>query len=749
MAIRDTRAQQLFPLHFWLLAAGMAAIIAGLLWLLLTFPSQPCERCGASPAPALRLTPGVVATMESAIFAYSPGWQVSEAGADPAEPDDPFTEPAGVITFTYTGDALWLLLAPGDYWAYLYATVDGQPANRLANIAGNVDSAGAAAGYTTLLAPEVAGKPDAERLHWVEVQRTPTFQNAAGVQAGEHSVRLEFWRGWGQTPLRAVAVDPPPEALLPPASRRPQWGAPLWPGVLLMLAGLVAATTALARRLRLPRAGPMPGTGMSWLRVSDALVWRLGGSVLALGGGLVVLGTASDRWPVALAGVALLGVAGVLRPTFWLAALLFALPFAYAVDLPLLPGRALGIVDVGVLGGAALWIGHLAWQWLAGIAPSRPGAPLDHWQRTALILLALLVGWAVVTSVDVRYPALALREGRVLFLYALIFALTLVGALRRTPRQGSDCWLLVAGWLLGATTVAAIGLGGLIGGQGFVSAAEGVRRVQALYDSANNLALYLDRTLAVTLALALFGRGWRWRTWWAGLAAVQGAAWLLTFSKGALLLAAPAILLTLGVGGFWLLRRRGDSTRPLLALALLSVAAGLALLPFLGAERFQRLLDFEQGTGFLRLQLWRSAWQMALDHPLMGVGPDQFLYAYRSNYLLPQAWQEPNLNHPHNLVLDWWTRLGLAGLVLGLGWLGAGVWSVRRWLKRSATSSQEAALALGCLAAAAAGLAHGLIDVSYALPELMLVWVLIFHLGAASLPLAGHNGALHPPCEQP
>jgi hypothetical protein len=44
----------------------------------------------------------------------------------------PFTTPSGVMTFTYTGDALWLLLAPGDYWAYLYATVDGRPANRLA-----------------------------------------------------------------------------------------------------------------------------------------------------------------------------------------------------------------------------------------------------------------------------------------------------------------------------------------------------------------------------------------------------------------------------------------------------------------------------------------------------------------------------------------------------------------------------------------------------------------------------------------
>ena len=92
--------------------------------------------------------------------------------------------------------------------------------------------------------------------------------------------------------------------------------------------------------------------------------------------------------------------------------------------------------------------------------------------------------------------------------------------------------------------------------------------------------------------------------------------------------------------------------------------------------------------------------------------------------MLPSAWQEPNLNHPHNLLLDWWTRLGIPGLLLGLTWLGLGTWSVWRWLRRG----PERALALGVLAAIAAGLAHGLIDVSYALPELMIVWVLLFGL---------------------
>jgi O-antigen ligase len=178
------------------------------------------------------------------------------------------------------------------------------------------------------------------------------------------------------------------------------------------------------------------------------------------------------------------------------------------------------------------------------------------------------------------------------------------------------------------------------------------------------------------------------------------------------------------IGGGWLLRREGRSLRPLWLLLGLSLLAGLVLAPFVGAERFQRLLDFGQGTGFLRLQLWRSAWQMALDYPALGVGPDNFLYAYRSGYLLPGAWQEPNLNHPHTLLLDWWTRLGIPGLLLGGAWLGSGVLAVSNWLR----NGPQRALALGALAACAAALAHGLIDVSYALPDLMIVWVLLFGL---------------------
>lgn len=720
------------------MSAGALALAFGLLWLLLTLPLRLCDACGAAPAPVAALTPGVVASAGSTALVYSPGWQVRATGADPAEPADAFMTPAGVITFTYTGDALWLRLAPGDYWGYLYATVNGRPANRLANIAGNADSTGAAAGYTTLLAPEVARQPDADRLRWVELHRASPLREGANAQEGEHTVRLEFWRGWGQTPLRGVAVDPPPGALRDAGARQAMVQAPLWPGVLLLLAGLWltgAAAVSLRKGIR-PHATPLPHIG----RLLDAKTAAHAAWALLISGALLAaFGALASVWLITLLGVAAIGLAGLARPANWFAALLFALPFAYAVKLPLLPGRALDMIDVGIAGGVAVLAGHLALRWLAGRtqAPPRPRR-----SRTVLLTLALLAAWALVASVDTRYPALALREWRVLFLNPLLFAATLMLLLRHASQPGADRWLLVTGWLAGAAAVSMIGLWGFATGQAFISAAEGVRRVQALYDSANNLALYLDRTVAVSLALMLFAPNGRARLLWVVLVAPQGLAWLLTFSKGSLFLAAPAMVIVLGVGGFWLLRRQQRSAAPIVVIGAVVAIAALVMAPFVGAERFRRLLDFEQGTGFLRIQLWRSAWQMALDHPLLGVGPDQFLYSYRSNYLLPAAWQEPNLNHPHNLLLDWWTRLGLPGLMLGIGWLGAGVWGVWRWLRRTVYNARVAALAVGCLAAAAAALAHGLIDVSYALPELMLVWVLLFHLEAgdvASMPGAAQS----------
>lgn len=687
---------------------GLLLALAGTAWLALA--GQPAPGALPTPRPTdASLTSGVAAAMTNPGLRYSPGWKISEQGADPAEPAEPFAEPAGSVEFSYTGGELAMLLAPGDYWAYLYVTVDGQPANLLPAIGGNVDSLGQPAGYKVLFAPELAA-PEAGR--WVPIHR-------AEQPAQPKQVRVEIWRGWGQTPLRGVGVD------VLPAGPTPRW-----PGILLVAIGVGMAVVGLWPLLR----GRTPPPRARWrrgirARAESPRLRRVAGGLATIGGAAVAGGAALQVWWLTTAGVLALAVAGLVWPALWLAALLAGLPFYFGVKLPLLPARSFELIDLGVWGGAALVAAH--WL-LAGVPenlPVRPaaaGPARRSWPQVALLVLAILVAWALVTAFAARYPDLALREWRTVFLAAFVFGLTLWALWRLSPDADRDRRILVGAWLGGATAAAAAGLWGYAGGAGLgtglVTAAEGVLRVQAFYGSPNNLALYLDRTLAVTLALALLLDRGRRQLIWAMAAAVQGLALLLTFSKGSLLLALPATLGVLGVGGWWLLRREGRSPRRLVLLAAI-VAVGVALLaPFVGAERFQRLFSLTEGTGFLRLQLWRSAWQMALDHLLLGVGPDQFLYWYRSDYLLPAAWREPNLNHPHNLALDWWTRLGIPGLLLGLAWLGTGIAGIFVWLRRGA----DRVLALGFLAASAAALAHGLIDVSYALPDLMIVWVLMF-----------------------
>lgn len=683
---------------------AVACGLAGLAWWVL--PSSP------TPPPAdatvTELIPGTVATMDSAPFAFSPGWHVTADGADPPEPADPWQTPAGSLHFVYTGSELALQLAVGDYWGYLYVTVDGRPANGLAAIRGNLNSRGEQAGYRTLYAPETQ-TDSGPTPQWVVVHTATT--------PGPHRVAVEVWRGWGQTPLTAVAIDSLP------VSR------PRWPAAAFWIAGGWAAVAAW-RGLRSAPTRPERNTPPAFLTpllrplARPRLRWAAAGSAVMLLAAAIALGL----WWLALPGLALLGYAATAQPSLWVGALLLALPFYFSQTLPLLPGRATNLVEIGLLGG--LGVVGLHRLWIAPPPPDRGLSPvIQRWAQRLGWVLAALVSWALVAAGAAEHLAPALREWRTVFLAGGLFALLLHWVLGLGTQN--DRHLLVAAWPAGATVVAVIGLAQFASGVSLIEA-EGVQRIRAFYGSPNNLALYLERTLMVTLALALLTSGrLRWITFAA--AAIQGAALLLTFSKGSLLLGLPAGLLVLWLGGWWVLRARGASRRPLWWIAAAVGVGVILLLPFLGTDRFRGLLDFSQGTGRLRLLLWRSAWQMALDHPWLGVGPDNFLYALRSVYLLPDGWQEPNLNHPHNWPLDWWTRLGLPGLVLGTAFFVNGcalVWM--RLTGAAAASRTDAALWLGLLAASAAGLVHGLIDLSYATPDLMLVWVLIFFLAASA-----------------
>jgi hypothetical protein len=368
----------------------------------------------------------------------------------------------------------------------------------------------------------------------------------------------------------------------------------------------------------------------------------------------------------------------------------------------------------------------------------------------------------------------AFREYRTVFLGGALFY-WLVTRVPAFDGGRFSPWPLLHGLIAGALIASVVAIGQLVTGQGRVEV-EGVWRVRGFYGSPNNLALLLDRVIPMTLAIAAFGgvavsragrgakadenvtvdidplvrlagergrpaeasvqaqqmidvgaqgspvrSGLSGRTlrWVYGLAAlVMTVACVATFSKGALLLGLPfGVGLVLAVGAW-----RSHQRWPIALLAGLVVlgAGGLRLLA--ETPRFADLWNLTAGTSFYRLKLWQGAWRMALDHPWLGVGPDNFLYAYRTRYVLPSAWQELNLSHPHNIVLDLWTRLGIPGLVVGIWAIVAG--ARRAWTLVVQRDPWVWPIALGLLGALGATVAHGLIDNSLFLVDLMALFML-------------------------
>jgi O-antigen ligase len=403
--------------------------------------------------------------------------------------------------------------------------------------------------------------------------------------------------------------------------------------------------------------------------------------------------------------------------------LTFAAP-AHRIDLVVigLAGLAGGVLwrpQVGpVLIGAALPFLFFARQLVGPIGVTPPalvlvltwGAVLArhkrleaHWPRTAYdVPLALFLAAALLSLLVTEYPLLSARELRALILEPVLFFWLLHALPGSAPR-------VLLGFLGAATVtaVAAIGQGPLgIGG----TPAEGVLRVQAWYPSANHLALMLGRAWPFLIAAALSGRQWVWLP-----AGLVGLALILTFSTGGWLGALAGTLVVFAAMG----RRRLALRVGAIAVGVLVLTSGLAIAGVLP----ERLNPLRQTGGF-RVDLWLSSLEMVRDHPILGIGLDNFAYVYQA-YLREGAVAEPNLSHPHNWLLHMWLGLGLPGLV-------AFSWLVARFWRQVRARAESRWLVAGAAGAMADLLIHGLIDNSYFLVDLAFVFWLCLALVAST-----------------
>ncbi len=161
----------------------------------------------------------------------------------------------------------------------------------------------------------------------------------------------------------------------------------------------------------------------------------------------------------------------------------------------------------------------------------------------------------------------------------------------------------------------------------------------------------------------------------------------------------------------------------MIGLAGLAAAGVVAAIPLSQSPRFADTFNFTSGTSFFRIQLWRSVVSMIADHPWLGVGLDNFLYAYRGKYILPEAWQEPNLAHAHNIILDSLARLGVFGFAATFWMLSAFFLNAYTTLKRLADPDLRA-LTIGLIASMINCLAHGMVDTGYWFVDLAFVFMM-------------------------
>ena len=369
---------------------------------------------------------------------------------------------------------------------------------------------------------------------------------------------------------------------------------------------------------------------------------------------------------------------------------------------------------------AIAWLGaaaHSVRDWLRR-APRMLSWPLTGYDGP----LGLFLISALLSLLVSEYLLLSVRELRALILEPVLF-LWLLAAMRSTQ---ADRWAL-GGALAGLIVLAVAALVGVVFHVGGTEAG-GVLRAQAWYTSPNNLGLALGRAAPFLLALGLAPESrLKWsgepvkvdvvrRVAVAGLAVVA-LALVTSFSIGAWLGSGAGALAVLAALG----RRR--------LAARLAIAAAIVLLLTFGLAALHRLperLDPTHATSVFRVELWLSSLAMLRDHPILGIGLDNFVYLYQQVYLRPGGAAEPNLSHPHDWILNVWLDLGLLGLV-------AVLWLLVRFARHALARMREsegrwlAAGALGCMADT---LVHGLIDNSYFVVDLaFLFWLTLAVVG--------------------
>jgi O-antigen ligase len=241
---------------------------------------------------------------------------------------------------------------------------------------------------------------------------------------------------------------------------------------------------------------------------------------------------------------------------------------------------------------------------------------------------------------------------------------------------------------------------------------EGGVRVSGTIGSPNSAASYLTLLLApaFSLFIARLNPGYKWLAVFAfGLG---GVALVLTLSRGGWL----AFILSIGI--LSVLAWYRGWLRPIIPLVGVMVAV-------LAYSLFQdtliaRLFGDDDGSTYSRVPLMRIAFRMIQDHPVLGVGTNNYAFVL-SQYITPDVSQEW-LYVVHNKYLLVWAETGLVALIAYIWFLLATIW--RGWQGWRLKDRVLSPLALGFTATIVGQMAHMNVDVFNGRPHVQMLWLI-------------------------
>lgn len=233
-------------------------------------------------------------------------------------------------------------------------------------------------------------------------------------------------------------------------------------------------------------------------------------------------------------------------------------------------------------------------------------------------------------------------------------------------------------------------------------------RVTSFFTSPNSIGLFLLPLLplSIWLAISFFKKGKRAQFFgMAGVSFVYLLALFFSFSQGAWIGAFVALAVFL----FFIGRKK-----IVVGFVLIS-----AVLSFLTPSIREAILFKDRGSQN-RIVLWTDSINYLTDRPsnfLLGTGIRQFFRKIEKMHYNPEVMER--LIYPHNIFLNFWTEIGLFGLI---GFIGI-LFFVLFW----SLGLSDKMLSAFCLSVWAGFLVHGLVDVPYFKNDLaFLFWILFF-----------------------